>query len=588
MKINSESRGEDSNYQSADDCVLVDELAHEFAERLRKGERVTIADYAERYPRLADDIKELFPTIVTMEQLTRSKKNATAKQQGLNVEQLGDYRIMGEIARGGMGIVYEAEQVSLGRRVAMKVLPAQSLRSKNELLRFQREARTAARLHHTNVVPVFGVGEQDGYHYIVMQYIEGVGLDEVLSELRSLVLDQSPQETDATSARSSYAKHNAKSLLTNQFTTNAAGDYTRQDPPRTDIHQPNVSTASNVAADSTATSTEFAAVDVTAEATAEPTAPPVEHYSKNAPLGYESLPGKYWRSVADIGVQASEALAYAHSARTLHRDVKPGNLLLDIHGNVWIADFGLAKAIEAENVTWTGDIVGTLSYMAPERFRDETDARSDIYGLGLTLYELLTLKRAFDGSERASLMHRVANDPIQPPRKLNPQIPRDLETIVLKATAKDPSDRYQTASEMADDLRCFIADAPIAARRTGPIERLSRWCRRNKTVAVLTASVATLLIVSSTLATVGYLRETTYRRHAESTSQLAFDVFDRLYDQLAPDMDVPQNLTQSYSGTGREPQESDVPLSTEAAAALASLLEFYDKLSTQSSNSANS
>ena len=170
--------------------------------------------------------------------------------------------------------------------------------------------------------------------------------------------------------------------------------------------------------------------------------------------------------------------------------------------------------------------------------------------MGLTLYELLTLKRAFDGSERASLIHRVANDPIQPPRKLNPQIPRDLETIVLKATAKDPDDRYQTASAMASDLRCFIADAPITARRSGPIERLSRWCRRNKTVAALTASVATLLIVSSTLATVGYFRETMYRRNAESTSQMAFDAFDRLYDQFATNMDVPQDLTQVYSVFG--------------------------------------
>ncbi|MCA9212917.1 MAG: serine/threonine protein kinase [Planctomycetales bacterium] len=586
--------------RSDDDCIVVDELAHEFANRLRTGERVTATEYAKQYPQHADEIHDLFPAIVTMERLTRSKKQSLRQHDRLKIQQLGDYRIIGEIARGGMGIVYEAEQVSLGRRVAMKVLPAHSLRSKNELLRFQREARTAARLHHTNVVPVFGVGEQDGYHYIVMQYIEGVGIDEVLNELRATVLGQSADNKPASSARSNYARRNADALITNRFSLDSGEPRSASKSGR--ARAPDANAQTNTIANATSevaphkpsdqsTSNASGAVSASSDTEADLNSDVARRKlakvtnSIAGVNGYRMLGAEYWRSVAALGVQAAEALAYAHSSRTLHRDVKPGNLLLDIHGNLWIADFGLAKAIEAENVTWTGNIVGTLSYMAPERFRDETDERSDVYGLGLTLYELLTLKRAFDGSERASLIHRVANDPVQPPRKLNANIPTDLETIVLKATAKDPADRYQSAKAMAEDLRCFLNDSPISARRSGPIERMARWCRRNKTVAALTATVATLLVVSSTLALIGYAKETKFRRNAEATSQLAFDVFDRLYDELTQEVEVPRDL--SYANGESEGQRSglDIPLSKDAATALASLLEFYDSVSQQSSSS---
>ena len=172
----------------------------------------------------------------------------------------------------------------------------------------------------------------------------------------------------------------------------------------------------------------------------------------------------YYRSVARVGQQVAEALAYAHDRGIVHRDIKPSNLLLDSAGVVWITDFGLAKA-EDEDLTHTGDILGTLRYMAPERFRGEADGRADVYTLGLTLYELLTLRPAFDSADRMQLIEQVKTAEPTRPRALDPRIPRDLETIVLKAIDKEPGRRYRGRGDLAEDLRRFLDDEPI--RRDG-------------------------------------------------------------------------------------------------------------------------
>jgi serine/threonine protein kinase len=197
-----------------------------------------------------------------------------------------------------------------------------------------------------------------------------------------------------------------------------------------------------------------------------------------AGLGPEGrLGAHYWQSVARIGLQAAEALHYAHAQGTLHRDIKPANLLLDTHGTVWLADFGLAKAAQSDDISRSSDLVGTLRYMAPEQFRGTTDRRSDLYSLGLTLYELLTLRAAYAETEYSHLIQRITQGSPPAPGSSNREIPRDLETIILKASSHDASQRYPSAEAMADDLRCFLEDRPSRARRVGPVERLGRWCR---------------------------------------------------------------------------------------------------------------
>jgi serine/threonine protein kinase len=176
----------------------------------------------------------------------------------------------------------------------------------------------------------------------------------------------------------------------------------------------------------------------------------------------------YWQSVASIGIQVADAVEYAHKQGVQHRDIKPSNLLLDTQGTVWVADFGLAKADDQQNLTQTGDILGTLRYMPPEAFEGKADARGDVYSLGLTLYEKLAFRPAFDEKEQNRLIRQVTQQ--EPPRlgKSIRSLPRDLETIVSKAIDREPGRRYQTAGLLAADLQRFVDDEPIRARRSSP------------------------------------------------------------------------------------------------------------------------
>lgn len=426
--------------EPSSDASVLDALAEEFIARHRSGQRPSISEYVARQPDLAESIRELFPTLVMMENARPDGGHESVGRVGVSgvasgrmVEQLGDYRILREIGRGGMGIVYEAVQEALGRHVALKVLPKHAMLDPRQLERFHLEARAAAQLHHTNIVPVFGVGDHDGMHYHVMQFIQGQGLDEVLVEVVRL-RDQkrsSPLQEAKTSS--------------------------------SEIHLP----------------------------------------GQNA-NGTESG-GAYWSSIARIGVQVADALAYANTQGVLHRDIKPSNLLLDATGTVWVTDFGLAKTSDSDDLTRTGDIVGTLRYMAPERFSGHSDIKCDIYSLGMTLYELLTLRHPFTELDRNKLVRQIAQEEPPSPRSIDRTLPRDLETIVFKAIAKQPGDRYQNAEALAADLRRFIEDRPIHARRIGSAEWFWRWCRRNPLVAGLAAAVVVLATLLSVGATVMHL-----------------------------------------------------------------------------------
>ncbi len=211
----------------------------------------------------------------------------------------------------------------------------------------------------------------------------------------------------------------------------------------------------------------------------------------------------YFREVARLGAQVADALDYAHRQGVVHRDIKPSNLLLDSQGNVWVTDFGLAKLVQGDDLSQSHDLVGTLRFMPPERFRGVTSPPGDVYSLGATLYELLTLKPAFGEQDQARLIERIAHEPPVPLRQHDRRIPRDLETLVQKALAKDPKDRFATAAELADELRRHLESRPIRSRPVGPVERLWRWSRRNPALAALNAVGATLtaiLVIVSTVA----------------------------------------------------------------------------------------
>jgi len=383
--------------------------------------------------------------------------------------QLGEHRILREVGRGGMGVVYEAVQESLGRHVALKVLPFANLLEPTHLERFHREAQAAAQLHHTNIVPVFGVGEDRGLHFYAMQFIEGRGLDRVLQEVRRLRSMQGGVAPD----KSGMAAHVAQSLVSGNF---------RQCKDRQMGISPDGAT--RVAA---------------APAEVVPEQQRSDRQEMPASSGHTELGGRsnmqYFRAVARVGLQVAEALDYAHRQGVLHRDIKPSNLLLDRDGTVWVTDFGLAKAESGGDLTQPGDIVGTLRYMAPERFEGRSDPRSDVYSFGLTLYELVTLKPAFEDANRLGLIERVHKEAPPAPRTIDPHVPRDLETVVLKAIAREPKDRYTSAGALAEDLRRFLADRPVRARRTPLVERTWRWCRRNPWIAGLTGVAALLLVI---------------------------------------------------------------------------------------------
>ena len=441
----------------------LEQLAEEFVERFRRGERASLSEYIARRPDLASEIGELFPALVLMERVGMDDEENSlvgrVTRDGTTPERIGDYRILREVGRGGMGIVYEAEQESLGRHVALKVLPFRRLIDTHQLKRFQREARAAARLHHTNIVPVYAVGESDGIHYFAMQFIRGQSLDEVMQELQNL-RGMAERCSPVPTARDRLGDASLSSLAKS------------------------TSSASSLMGGKT----ELSSVS--------------------------NSDGHYYRRVAHIGAQLADALAYAHGHGILHRDVKPSNLMLDGDGKVWITDFGLAKTDAKEDLAHTGDLLGTLRYMAPERFSGWSDHRSDVYGLGLTLYELLTLRPAFSERDRARLIKRIVHDEPPRPRRVDHSIPSDLETIVLKSIAKEARQRYASATELAEDLRRYLDSKPIEARRTWLGERARMWCRRNPVVASLVAAVAALLIVMAASSTLLALWLRSERNHA--------------------------------------------------------------------------
>ena len=484
--LHADSRSEDPRLVAA---------VEEYMAAFETGRRPNRQEFLRRHPDIAGELAACLDGLAFVHSAAAQMNGddpQPARAAGLETPEaaparpLGDFQLLREIGRGGMGVVYEAVQLSLGRRVAVKILPFAAALDQRHLQRFKNEAQAAAQLHHTNIVPVYGVGCERSVHYYAMQLIDGQSLADVIRDLRA----GGPGSPLPSRLRAAGASSDG---LDATVAWQPAGGRPKPDGASRDplvLRGTGAATSANVADSSRTLS--------------------VLRGSKRA---------EFYRAVARLGRQAADALDYAHQMGVVRRDVKPANLLLDVRGNVWVTDFGLAQFYSDGGLTQTGDLVGTLRYMSPEQATGNAvvlDERTDVYSLGVTLYELLTLERALPGESREQLLRQIgAHDP-RPARAIDPAIPVELETILAKAIAKEPGERYAGARELADDLQRFLKDEPILARPPSTWDKAVKWTRRHKAVAV--AAVAMLL-----LTTVGLLVTTVLIAREQGRTRNAYD-----------------------------------------------------------------
>jgi tetratricopeptide (TPR) repeat protein len=431
--------------------ALMGQIVDEFLERLTNGERPDVEEYARRYPQMAAILRNMLPAVQVIHlSAATSRQTAPAASEIEPEGPLGDFRLVREVGRGGMGIVYEAMQISLGRRVAVKVLPFAAALDDRQLQRFKNEALAAAHLQHPSIVPVFYVGCERGVHFYAMQFIHGRTLAAVIDQLR-------------------------------------AG-----------LEEP----------------------------------------------GSILDPGSsFFRTAAHLGLQAALALEYAHQEGIIHRDIKPANLLVDPKGHLWITDFGLARLQNETHLTVSGDLLGTLRYMSPEQASGHPSAvgpRTDVYSLGASLYELLSLRPLFDGRDRQELLRQIAFEEPRPLRRVNSAVPAELEVIVRKALEKEPRARYATAGELADDLQRVLEDKPIRARRPSWAEQARKWARRHRPV-VWSAAAALLVTLAALAGSVGWVVRDQGARQARTASELQATVEQA--QQFQREAKLPEALT---------------------------------------------
>ncbi len=437
-----------------DDDSTLDRIVDELLACARRGASPNIEVLASRHPHLADRIRRLVPALFAMEYAAEHARDKTVHLPN----QLGEFRIVRFLGGGSMGMVYEAvretRSQSPDRRYALKILlPG---RTRQDLDRFRQEASTTDRLRHPNIVPIHGIFETNGLHYLVMDLIPGDGINRVLADLRAR-RDEEPESPTPQLAHDSFFGI-----------------------PETSNPEPDQPRIADL---------------LPAPGTAD-----------------------WHRAVARIALQAADGLSHAHRNGVVHRDIKPSNLLIDRNLKTWIADFGLAKVERADNLTRRGEVVGTLRYLAPERFRGESEPACDIYGLGISLYELLTLRPAFPQTDLPELQHAVLTQSPPPPRVVDPFIPRELETIVLKAIEREPRRRYTGMAAFRDDLQRFLDGLPPFARR--PSLRTQTWCWIRTNPAL--AAACSLILFGTFLVTAFIARQNWQMATAlaESKSQL--------------------------------------------------------------------
>ena len=445
---------------------LVASLADDFLSRLRAGEAVTPDTFAAEHPECAAELLELLPAMMDVEGLSQ----CTRPNAGLVLdfpEYLGGYHLLKRIGSGGMGTVFRAVQESLRREVAIKILAPSWNADARHSEAFENESRVIARLRHTNIVEVYGAGQEGSYRYYVMGLVNGTGV--TAARMRAVCRGMPPEQ-----------------------------------------------------------------------------------------------------AVARVGVQAAAALAYAHGQGVLHRDIKPGNLMLDDDGVLHVGDFGLATVLnsgeQAPLVTQSHD--GTLRYMAPERLtRGENSFAGDQYALGLTLYELLTNRPAFQETEPGSLIHRICSEPITPLRNEG-----ELGAIINKSISFDPADRYRSMDDMHADLQRFLNGEPVVARPASFLRRYAMWFRRRPAVALWSHAAALLVVLLLVSVSLGYARvrkayrsESEQRVLAERNADIADAALQRIFTGMVGD---------AAHGLSDQPTKADARL-------LEDLMPYYEEIVAQ-------
>lgn len=441
-----------------------------------------------QHPEWGDALRQALASLDAVRKVVAAFPSA---EQPAPLPQLGDYRILREIGRGGMGIVYEARQLSLGRTVALKVLPFAAVLDPIQVQRFQNEAQAAAQLHHPHIVPVFAVGCERGVHYYSMQYIDGRSLDQIVRELR-----EGGEVVD----------------------------------PRTATSRPVASPGPLSSMDARVASPGPSRETVRGQSTQ-----PIHRGAQHV------------RAMVELIAQAAEGLHHAHECGVIHRDVKPSNLLVDRRGKLSVADFGLARCQSLTQLTTQGQLCGTLRYMSPEQANGRNslvDARTDIYGLGVTLYELLALRTPFDADDRESLLRQIVHE--RPPslRRLNAAVPADVETVVQKAMAQEREERYATAEELAADLRRYLAGQPTLARRPSRWDLAAKWVARRAKFVAASLVASGLAVVLATIVATSLARSQRRAEQALGEAERHLRVARNVVDDFSADlseqlMDVP-------------------------------------------------
>ena len=492
--------GASSAAGSADQGQLA-QILDEYLAALERGEPIAPDELLARHPAVADRLRgylsglaifhrAAMPDAAIPAAVFPAGTEGAALQPGVRGPelrgQLGDFRLVREIGRGGMGVVYEAEQVSLGRRVALKVLPATSAINEKQITRFRNEAQAAAQIDHPHIVPVFAIGHELGIHYFAMQLIGGQSLGELIDKLRD--------DEGRGSAASSYGE---------------------------------------------------------------------ERRSVGSSYGF----------AARVGADVAEALHAAHEIGVVHRDVKPSNLLIDEKGKVWITDFGVARCKTSIDLTETGHAVGTMAYMSPEQAEGQpalVDHRTDIYSLGVTLYELATLHHPGEGPADTVTAFEYDRSHWRSPRFWNKSIPVDLEVILLKALAEAREERYATARELAEDLTRFLEGRPIVARSPTLSSRVVRWAKRHQRAVMAGAMMLALTVAGLAISLLLITAERAERIEAHARERDRFTQARRMLGHVG--------------GEAVQRLKRDVPGVTVQVELLADMLQYYEGFARDAAN----